>query len=69
MRRENAQRVEHAEDRAGPPPRPDLRRTALPDQDARRQRMERTAARILWGVNLFGLIMLLVVFIKLDGLL
>ncbi len=47
---------------------PEPARKAAADRDLRRERWERLGARIMWAVNLFGLIMLLVVFMKLDGL-
>ena len=37
--------------------------------DEQRERRERLVARIVWGVNLFGLLLLLAVFLRLDGFL
>lgn len=58
----------HDDARGDPRARPDAGRAATPGDDAGQERRDRLAARVLWCVNLLGLLMLLVVFIKLDGL-
>ncbi len=68
MRTDEGQAARHAEEGDVAPPSAEAAREAEVHRDARRKRRERLGARIMWAVNLFGLIMLLVVFMKLDGL-